>query len=137
MKEIALDVDGSSTLTEAEFKKNNITRITVKITENDSISVNDEPEEINYEKMNGNHESGNFLKASCTALGRLMNVVDELLLKNDFVFVSTINIALSSQYDSIKNLEKEEEYKGNIYVINTHTQCYGLEDILLESKKML
>ena len=32
----------------------------------------------------------------------------ENLLKNDFVFVFTINKALSSQYDSIKNLEKEE-----------------------------
>ena len=137
MKKIAFVVDGSSTLTEEEIKKNNITRITFKITENDSKSFNDLPEEINYEKINGNHESGNFLKTSCSALGEVMNVIDELLLKNDFVFVFTINKALSSQYDSIKNLEKEEEYKGKIYVINTHTQCYGLEYILLESKKMI
>ena len=43
---------------EEEIKKNNITRITFKITENDSKSFNDLPEEINYEKINGNHESG-------------------------------------------------------------------------------
>ena len=41
MKKIAFVVHGSSTLTEEEIKKNNITRITFKITENYSKRFND------------------------------------------------------------------------------------------------
>ncbi|MGL5246333.1 MAG: DegV family protein [Mycoplasmoidaceae bacterium] len=137
MKKIALVVDGSSTLTEDEIKKNNITRITFKITENDTKSYNDLPEEISYEKIDEHHKSNNLLKTSCSALGEVMSVIDKLLLTNDFVLIFTINKTLSSQYDSIKSLEKEDEYKGKIHVVDTRAQCYGLEYILLESKKMV
>ncbi|MGL4357764.1 MAG: DegV family protein [Cetobacterium sp.] len=137
MKKIAFVVDGSSTLTEDEIKKNDVNRITFKITENDTKSYNDLPEEINYEKIDEHHRTNNFLKTSCSALGEVMTVIDKLLLTNDFVLIFTINKTLSSQYDSIKSLEKEDEYKGKIYVVDTRAQCYGLEYILLESKKMI
>ncbi|MGL4616903.1 MAG: DegV family protein [Mycoplasmoidaceae bacterium] len=137
MKKIAFIVDGSSTLTEDEIKKNGISRITFKITENDIKSYNDLPEEMNYEKIDEHHKNNNFLKTSCSALGEVMAVIDKLLLKNDFVLIFTINKTLSSQYDTIKSLEKEDEYKGKIYVVDTRAQCYGLEYILLESKKMI
>lgn len=137
MKKIAFVVDGSSTLTEEEIKNNNISRITFKITENDTKSYNDLPEEINYEKIDEHHRTNNFLKTSCSALGEVMAVIDNLLLTNDFILIFTINKTLSSQYDMIKNLEKEKEYKGKIYVVDTRAQCYGLEYILLESKKMI
>ncbi|MGL4647480.1 MAG: DegV family protein [Mycoplasmoidaceae bacterium] len=137
MQKVGFIVDGSSTLTDAELKEKGIRRISFKIVEDDVKTYNDDLKEITYEQISAVHASNKFLKTSCSALGEVMEAIDEELKVNDYVLIFAISKAISSQYSSIKMLEQEPEYKGKLFVIDTQAQCYGVEYILLESIKMI
>ncbi len=137
MKKIGFIVDGSSTLSEKELKENDIRRLSFKIIENDSISFNDNDSKISYEKIHSVHKENKNFKTSLTPLGEVIDLIDEELKNKDFVLIFPINKTLSSQYNAIKILETEPEYKNKIYVIDTQAQCYGIDYMVLESIKMI
>lgn len=119
MKKLGIIVDGSSSLTEKEFKKYDVKRVYFRITDLLNNKEYKDDESITTDIVDAEFSKGNFLKSSCVPLGEMMDVVDEMLKEYEEIIIFTIHKHISSQWSNCQIIKEEAPdrifiQKGNL-----------------------
>lgn len=140
MKKLGILVDGSSSLTNDDFKKYDVRRVYFRI--NDLVNNKEykDDDSLTVEMVDAEFEKNNFLKSSCVPLGEMMDAVDEMLKQYEEVIIFSIHKQISSQWSNCQIVKEEAPdrifiQKGNIMNWETKKFIIRARELSEEGKK--
>lgn len=115
---IAIVIDSSSGLTEKEAKARGWHFLPLYINI-DGIEYKDGVD-LTHDNFLSIYKSNSIGKTSCTPIGEVLNLFEQLSKENDFVVVYPISHELSSQYNNLELISKQFK---NVFVIKSKRVC--------------
>ncbi len=133
MKKIGILVDGSTTLTDKDFKRLDVKRIYFKVY---NTKTNEEflDADLDLDYIKKTHEQGIPFKTSCTPPGEVLDKFDEMLKEYESIIVFPMCKATSSQANNIKLYA--EDYPGKIFIVEPKMMNSAL-DYCIERARQL
>ncbi len=142
-KKILILVDSSTTLTNKIAKENEIIILPLAIYRSNEKDQNEnktflyESIDMSNEEFLKMSESGYKFKTGSTPIGIVEEIVNEQLKKYDKIISLCISKKWSSQYEHLKALSNQENYKDKLVVVDTQEFGYNGEWLALELRKRI
>lgn len=128
-------VDSAIGLYGKEIESDSVKQVTFNITDKNNVEYDDDNSVLNSLRILEEFEKGNSFKTSAVSPGKVMVAIEELLENHDKVILFTASSGLSSFYDNILYLE--EEYKDQLYIVDTKEVGYAIEVLFKTAKEKL
>lgn len=128
-------VDSSLGMDENELLNKDIYRVNFDITDSLGNHYEDNNKELTPEIIMEKLSNGIMFKSNAVTPGKVMLVMEEIVDKYEKIILFTISSGLSSFYDNVQFLK--EEYKDKLFILDTKEIGIGIQDIVLDTKRML
>lgn len=128
-------VDSSLGMDEKELLNKNIFRVNFDISDSLGNHYEDNNKELTPDIILEKLSSGIMFKSNAVTPGKVMLVMEEIADKYEKIILFTISSGLSSFYENVQFLK--EEYKDKLFIVDTKEIGIGIQDIVLDTKRML
>lgn len=128
-------VDSSLGMDENDLLNKDIYRVNFDISDSLGNHYEDNNKELTPEIIMEKLSNGIMFKSNAVTPGKVMLVMEEIVDKYEKIILFTISSGLSSFYDNVQFLK--EEYKDKLFILDTKEIGIGIQDIVLDTKRML
>ncbi|MCV3728283.1 DegV family protein [Ureaplasma miroungigenitalium] len=135
MQKFIILTDSSSSIDPLHLNNLPIRVLPLSIMRSDEKLFEDEPTSLSSQDVFDYIDEGYSFSTSCSVLGKVYQVVEELSKEYEKIIFIGISKGFSSQYNNLKMVA--QDFKDQLIVADTQTFGYALEHLALSLVKML
>ena len=132
MKQFAILVDTVSTIgTNSNPTFEDVYVLPLGLTTPEGKNISDYTSEVSVQDILDSAKQKKYYKTSTTKIGVFFDTIDQLLNNYEHVIYLAISSELSSQFNNLSKLiELDDKYKDKVWVINTLSAGYSIEQMV-------